>query len=342
MYPSGLRLLVLGGTDFLGRHVTDAALARGFTVTLFNRGRTNPDLFPKAEKLRGDRAGRLEALRGRSWDTVVDTSGYLPDQVAGSGGLLRGRVGHYTFVSTISVYADVTRPGTDETSPVHAPAAADVRLVTGETYGPLKVACERAAEEAMPGQVLTVRAGLLVGPHDNVPRLRYWLRRAARGGRMLAPGGPERPVQIIDARDVAEWVLLMAERGGTGVFNVTGAPGRLDFGELLASCGAATGTGIEPVWADDAVLQEEGVPPWDGLPYWVPAPAIGMMQVAVERARSSGLSFRSIEATARDTWTWLRELPPEEPPLRRTLDGLEITCGVSAETEERILRRLSG
>ena len=176
--------------------MTEAALARGFAVTLFNRGRTNPDLFPEAEKLRGDRNGKLEALRGRSWDVAVDTSGYVPDQVTTSARLLQGRVGHYTFISTISVYADLTRPGTDESSPVHAPAAASVRRVTGETYGPLKVACERAVNQELPGQALTVRAGLLVGPHDNVPRLMYWLRRAARGGRVLAPGGPERPVQV--------------------------------------------------------------------------------------------------------------------------------------------------
>jgi 2'-hydroxyisoflavone reductase len=336
-----LRLLVLGGTDFLGRHVTAAALARGFGVTLFNRGRTNPDLFPEAERLRGDRDGKLDALCGRSWDAVVDTSGYLPDHVAASARLLRGRVGHYTFISSISVYADLARPGTDETSLVHPPAAASERRVTGETYGPLKVACERAAEEELPGQVLTVRAGLLVGPHDNVPRLMYWLRRVARGGRLLAPGGPERAVQVIDARDVAEWALRMAERQGTGVYNVTGEPGGLTFGDLVGSCSIAAGTAIETVWAEDAVLQEEGVTPFDGLPYWVPAPAIGMMQVAIDRARSRDLRWRPFESTALDTWSWLREQPLEEPPLRRSLDGIEIMCGLSAEAEARILRRLA-
>ena len=337
-----MRLLVLGGTNFLGRHVAEAALARGFAVTLFNRGRTNPDLFPEAEKLRGDRHGNLEALRGRSWDAVVDTSGYLPDEVAASARLLGGRVGHYTFISTISVYADLARPGTDESSAVHAPAAASVRRVTGETYGPLKVACERAVEQEQSERALIVRAGLLVGPHDNVPRLRYWLRRAARGGRVLAPGAPERPVQVIDARDVAEWVLRMAEERAAGVFNVTGEPAALTLGDLLGSCAVAAGTQIETVWAEDAVLQEEGVPPFDGLPYWVPVPAIGMMQVAIERARRRDLRWRPFASTARDTWAWLREQPPEEPPLRRALDGVEITCGISAQQEERNLRRLAG
>lgn len=336
-----MRLLVLGGTDFLGRHVTEAALARGLRVTLFNRGRTNPDLFPEAEKLRGDRDGNLDALRGRSWDAVVDTCGYLPDQLAASARLLHGQVGHYTFVSSLSVYADPTRPGTDESAALHAPAAAAVRQVTGESYGPLKVACERVVEQALPGQTLTVRAGLLVGPHDNVPRLMYWLRRVARGGKLLAPGAPERPVQLIDARDVAEWVLLMAQQRGTGVFNVTGEPAGLTFGALLERCRTVTCARADFAWADDAVLQEEGVQPFDGLPYWVPPPASGVMQVAMRQAQSRGLSCRPFESTVRDTWAWLRELQPEEPPLSRSLGGIEITCGVSRATEERILRRLS-
>ena len=191
-------LLVLGGTRFLGRHLVEAALERGHRVTLFNRGKSNPGLFPRAEELVGDRGGDLSALEGRRWDAAVDASGYLPRDVRASAGMLSGSVGHYTFVSSISVYEDFGRLGMDEDAPVLAPPDPEPEVPDPELYGGLKVGCERAAERAMPGRALIVRPGMIVGPHDYTDRFPYWRRRVAEGGEVLAPGDPDRPIQIIE------------------------------------------------------------------------------------------------------------------------------------------------
>ena len=188
-----MRLLILGGTLFLGRHLVDAARARGHEVTLFNRGATAPELFPDLEQLRGDRDGRLDALRGRRWHAVIDPSGYVPRVVRASAELLRDAVAHYTFISSISVYADNTRPGTTEDDPVAPMPSGAQEVLSGPTYGPMKALCERVVEEYFPGRALHVRAGLIYGPHDATDRTGYWPRRAARGGEALAPGEPERP-----------------------------------------------------------------------------------------------------------------------------------------------------
>jgi 2'-hydroxyisoflavone reductase len=336
-----VRLLVLGGSDFLGRHVTAAALARGVEVTLFNRGRTNPDLFPQAEKLRGDRGGDLAPLRGRTWDAVVDTCGYFPAQVTASVERLAGAVDRYAFVSSISVYSGFAAPGMDETAPVHEPAPDTVGELSGATYGPLKVACERAVKRRFDGRALIPRLGLLMGPWDNVPRMCYWLWRVARGGSVLAPGAPDRPLQPIDARDAAEWILTALERGTAGTFNTTGAAGTTTLGDLLDACRATTGSDAQFVWASDADLMAAGVAPFDGLPYWLPEPAAPFMQVSVARARDAGLTSRPLAATVRDTWEWLRAEPDEEPPYTRALSGLPFVCGLSREREAEILRMLA-
>ena len=199
-----MKLLILGGTVFLGRHLVEAAQARGHQLTLFNRGQHNPELFAGVEKLRGDRSGDLSALRGRRWDAVIDTCGYIPRIVRASAELLADAVDHYTFVSSLSVYADTSRPGIDESAPVGQLADETVEDITGETYGPLKALCEQAAGRALPGRVLTVRPGLIVGPHDPTDRFTYWPVRVARGGALLAPGRPERRVAFVDVRDLAE------------------------------------------------------------------------------------------------------------------------------------------
>ena len=222
-----MKLLILGGTKFLGRHLVEEALARGHEVTLFNRGQLNPELFPEVEKLRGDRDGGLEALRGRRWDAVVDTSGFSPRVVRDSARLLADSVEHYTFVSSQSAYRDTSVPGVDENYPVgtitderlrEAEALKQSELTAApffwEIYGALKALCERAAEEEMPGRVLNVRAGLIVGPHDFSDRFTYWPRRVSEGGEVLAPGDPGRQVQFIDVRDLAAWILDMAEARG--------------------------------------------------------------------------------------------------------------------------------
>jgi nucleoside-diphosphate-sugar epimerase len=200
-----MRWLILGGTRFLGRHLAGMALARGDAVTLVHRGRQRENLFPQADHRIGDRTSELERLLGGpggpTWDAVIDTSAYFPRQVSSAARVLAGRVGHYTLVSTISVYGEIDTPGIDETAPTPAPAAPTVEEVTGDTYGPLKAACEQAAQAGFAGRTLVVRPGLIVGPHDPSGRFTWWLQRVQRGGELLAPGRPDDAVQFIDARD---------------------------------------------------------------------------------------------------------------------------------------------
>jgi 2'-hydroxyisoflavone reductase len=318
-----MRLLVLGGTQFLGRHLVDAALEAGDAVTLFNRGRTRPDLFAgRAERIEGDRDGGLGALEGGEWDAVVDTCGYVPRVVAASATALSGRCGHYTFVSSVSVYADVSRPGIDETAPVAQLRDPATEVIDGETYGGLKALCEEAAEGAMPGRVLTVRPGLIVGPWDPTDRFTYWPRRIAAGGDVLVPGGPERPVQLVDGRDLAAWILAAVRRGLTGTFNACGPAETTGMGELFDACVAASGSDARPCWTDERALIDAGVEPWSELPLWAgegadPADA-GFMQISSSRAIAEGLAFRPVGEIARDTLEWDREHPEfrSEAPLK--------------------------
>ena len=307
-----MRLLVLGGTKFLGRHVVEAALARGDEVTIFTRGQTNPELFPEVEKLRGDRDGDLGALAGRTWDAVIDPSCYVPRVARQSAELLRGAVGRYVFVSTVSVYGDFSEP-IDESTPVaelEDPAAEDVM----EHYGALKAACERVFDEVYGDRVTHVRAGLIVGPHDPTDRFTYWPRRFAEGGEVLAPGDPAAPVQFVDARDLAQWMLLLAERGPGGPMNATGPAERLTMGELFERIrGDAT-----LHWVDDQTLLDEGVGPWMELPLWMPGPEwAGLLQVDISRALAAGLRFRPVEQTADDTLAWALAAGEQRETLSR-------------------------
>ena len=301
-----MRILILGGTVFLGRHLVEAALARADQVTLFNRGRTNPELFPDVEHLRGDREGDLRALRGRSWDVVIDPSARIPRWVRMTGELLADAVEHYTFISSGSVYADTSRPGYDESTRVHTLDDETVEeIADAETYGALKVLCERTADGLMPGRVLSVRAGLIVGPHDPTGRLTYWAHRVARGGDVLAPGPREQPVQLIHARDLADWILDMAEGRRAGVFNVTGPAEPLTLEELLDACIDATESVARLVWVDEGFLVDRGVQPWSELPLWL-APGrnpgdAGFLGMDVSRALAAGLRFRPLGETIRDT-----------------------------------------
>ncbi|HYE14573.1 MAG TPA: NAD-dependent epimerase/dehydratase family protein, partial [Pyrinomonadaceae bacterium] len=245
-----MRLLILGGTKFLGRHLVDAALGRGARVTIFNRGRHDPGPFPQVEWLRGDRDGGLDSLRGREWDAAVDTSGYVPRVVGASAELLAGSVGLYVFVSSISVYGDFSRP-VDEDSPTATMPDETVEEITGETYGPLKALSERAAERSMPGRTLVIRPGLIVGPHDPTVRFSYWTARVARGGEVLAPGRPGKQVQFIDARDLSDWIVRVAEERRTGVFNATGPERKLTMGEFLEECRAVSGSDASFTWVGE-------------------------------------------------------------------------------------------
>lgn len=325
-----MKLLILGGTVFLGRQLVEAALDHGHEVTLFNRGQHNPELFPEVEKLRGDRDGDLSALRGRRWDAVIDTSGYIPRAVGQSARMLADAVEHYTFISSISVYARLDAPGLDETTPVATLDDPHVEEVTGETYGALKALCEQAAEEAMPGRVLVLRPGLIVGPHDPTDRCSYWVARVARGGEVLAPGLPEQQIQVIDACDLAEWNLRMVEAQQTGLFNATGPDGVLTMGDFLNTCKAVTHSDAPFTWADEAFLLEQGVAPWQELPLWMPGSAEdvrGILQVSIARATAAGLRFRPLAGTVRDTWAWLNERPADH----------EWRAGLAPEREAAVL-----
>lgn len=320
-------LLILGGTRFLGRHLVEAALERGHRVTLFNRGESNPGLFPEVEELRGERGGDLSALRGRSWDAAIDTSGYLPRDVRASAGLLSDTVGHYAFVSSISVYEDFGRTGMDEDAPVLAPPDPEPEGLDWDLYGGLKVGCERAVEAAMPGRALVVRPGMIVGPHDYTDRFPYWRRRVAEGGEVLAPGDPEQQVQLIDARDLAAWVLRMAEEGRTGVYNATGPEYRLTTRGMLEGIRAATGSDAQFVWASEKFFLDAGVKPWEEMPLWVPKEMAGILSVNVGRAVGAGLAFRPLGETVRDV-----------PGPEAGSTDVEIAAGISPEREEELLR----
>lgn len=334
------RLLILGGTAFLGPEIVGAAKQRGWTITLFNRGKTHPEFFPELEKLRGDRKNDLKSLEGRDWDYCVDTSGYVPRHVRDSATLLRDHVKQYVFISTISVYGEsVPKIGTDENDPTGAlPEGTDptTEAVSGATYGPLKALCEKAAEDSMPGRVTNIRPGLIVGPNDPTDRFTYWPVRVAKGGDVLCPGTPNDPVQVIDVRDLAEWTVQCLERGLVGVYNATGPEGGMPIGQMLEACKHAAGPSCDAkfLWGDAKFLEEQKVGPWQDMPTWVPPDGemAGFSRIAVGKAIAAGLKFRPIEDTARDTLAWWRTLPAERQA--------KLKAGISAEREAAALAAL--
>jgi len=322
-----MTLLILGGTVFLGRHLVEAAFAHGHRVTLFNRGQHNPDLFPDVEKLRGDRHGGLDALGDRRWDAVIDTCGYVPRLVRASAERLADATDHYTFISSISVY---TGPATDESAPVGRLADAAVEQINGETYGPLKALCEAAAEHAMPGLVLNVRAGLIVGPYDPTDRFTYWPARVARGGEILAPGRPGRRVQFIDVRDLAEWIVRAAGRRVVGTFNVTGPQAPLTMAQVLDACARATDHAARYTWVDDDFLLGAAVTPWTQLPLWNPethTAAAVVSSVSSDRAITTGLTYRPLSSTISATLEWHATRPA----------GLSWRAGLTPAREQELL-----
>jgi 2'-hydroxyisoflavone reductase len=323
-------LLILGGTRFLGRYLVEAALGGDHRVTLFNRGLSEPDLFPEVETIKGDRDGDLSALRGRRWDAVIDTCGYVPRVVRASAGLLADAVDHYTFVSSISVYPDNMGPGAEEDAPVEELEDPTVEEITGETYGGLKALCERAAEEEMPGRILNVRPGLISGPHDPTDRFTYWPRRVAAGGEVLAPDRPELRVQFIDVRDLAGWMVKMSAEQQTGTYNATGPAYELRMGKLLEEC-EAVGGDAKIVWVSEEFLEENGVEPFTELPLWVPREYAGMLAVDCGKAIAAGLTFRPVSETIRDVLEW--DTNRAEPDL---------AAGLEPEKERELLSAWHG
>lgn len=307
-----LKILILGGTAFLGPHFVKAAMAKGHELTLFNRGKTNPKLFADLEQLRGDRnKGELEPLKGRQWDAVVDTSGYVPGHVDAVAKLLADKVAHYQFISTISVY------GSFDKRPEVVNEEAPVTTVTDEVnagiktiresfkhYGAMKARCEAAAETAMPGRVSNIRPGLIVGPLDTSDRFTWWPVRIDRGGEVMAPGDRDGHSQFIDARDLANWMLLCLEENVTGVHNAVGFAGRTSMSDVLGACKCATNNDVKLTWASEEFLQENRVRPYSQMPLWIPRG--GRRMVLNAKAMSKGLSFRAIADTIRDTLEWAK------------------------------------
>lgn len=318
-----MRLLVLGGTRFLGRAVVDTALAAGWQVTTLTRGVSGPP--PDGVDARtGDRTtpGGLAELAAGEWDVCIDTSGFVPRDVRRGARALAGRVGHYVFVSTVNVHPawpdEPVAPG----AAVHD-CPADAGPDDGD-YGFLKAGCERAVVESFPGAATQVRSGLLIGPADNTSRLSWWLARTARGDDVLAPGRPDQTVQLVDVRDMAAWMLRCGRERISGAFAVTAPAGRQTFGGMLDACVAVTGSGATLRWVDDAALSAAGVEPWTELPLWLPAPkADAAWAVDVSAAVASGLTIRALADSVADTWEWMRRHPTPTAGNARSADGID-------------------
>jgi len=331
---SGKKLLILGGTRFLGPALVAGAKARGFEITLFNRGKTAPDMFPELELILGDRdKGELDGLRGRSWDMVVDTSGYVPGQVRAVAELLRGNIGFYAFISTVSVYADqsATVVGEDTAvttvDPEVVAKARTIRQASRANYGGMKALCEIAAENALPGQVANIRPGLIVGPRDNSDRFTYWPVRISKGGEVLSPGDPDREVQFIDVRDLAAWTIDLCDRKQSGVFNAVGFDGRISIQELLHGCKIVLGADdCQFTWIKDQFLSEQGVRPYVEMPLYLPHGIRGHFDVS--KAIAQGLTTRPVAETIRATFDWHQ---------RERRDHVWRRAGMRAEREQEVL-----
>ena len=320
-----MKILIIGGTIFLGRALVDAALHRGHRVTLFNRGISKPDAYSDIESIRGDRETDLDRLRGGAWDAVIDTCGYRPRPVRLSTAALRQVVDHYTFISTLSVYPVAGEANRDETASLLPLADDAIDEVTGESYGPLKVGCEAAVLEAFPRSALVIRAGLIVGPHDQTNRFTYWVTRAARGGDAIAPPAPQ-PLQFIDARDLADFVLARIEARTAGVYNVTGPAARMTFGEFLPLVQTALGRQVRFHHVSDDFLRRHDVEEFMGLPLWINREsAESFMTFKIERALAAGLKFRPLAQTVRDTCEWARATPNDAPKQADLSTELETT-----------------
>lgn len=309
-----MKILILGGKRFLGRAIVEAVLRAGHTPTLFNRGKTNPELFPNIKNLIGDRDTNLEALKRRKWDAIIDTSGYLPRVVKKSALALSGKCEQYVFISTISVYRDYLQPDIDESYPLAQLADPDDEDYTGDSYGPLKALCEYEIQQNFDGKVLVIRPGVIVGPQDPTDRFTYWPHRVAQGGRMIAPSPPSASLQFIDVRDLAEFIVRMVEKNAAGAYNAVGPRTPATFGSLLVACREAALTDAEFVWMEDDFLLREAVQPWTDLPLWVPAsdPSFaGFYNINNSRAVKAGLTFRSLSQTVSDTLAWIKTWPPD-------------------------------
>jgi 2'-hydroxyisoflavone reductase len=325
-----MNILVIGGTRFVGRWFVESALARGHKLTLFNRG-SKSGLFPGVEEVHGDREQDLNALADGRWDAVLDTCGYAPNVVQRSAQFLQGRAGQYTFVSSLSAYANFGISNQDEHAALAVmPEGERTDVYNPEYYGPLKVLCEQAADAAFPGRALIVRPGYIIGPCDPTGRFTYWPRRISEGGEVLAPGSPSQALQVVDARDLGDWMVRAIENQLTGAYNATSPNGALTLGDALEACCQASKSGAKLTWVPEDFLRAHQVKPWQDLPFWQPdydQEDAGQFHFEVSKAVEAGLNFRPITETVTDLLAW-----------DRTPDGqLARQSGMSREREEEIL-----
>jgi 2'-hydroxyisoflavone reductase len=331
-----MKILILGGTRFIGLHMTALALERGHTLTFFNRGKTKTDRYPDVERIKGDRDGQIDGLKNRAWDVVIDNSGYVPRHVRASAELLAPNVKQYVFVSSISVYPNFSAPR-DENSPVGKLADETVEKVDGETYGPLKALCEKEVAKALPGRTTVIRPGLIVGPDDNTDRFTYWPARAARGGEFIAPGAPADAFQIIDVRDLAAFTLKAVEERVMGTYNLVSNVNEFKFGELTDASIAAANKQAKPAsppsatWLPAEFLEEQKVEPWGEMPVWLPAKGdeAAFAGTSNRAALAQGLKISPLKRTVDDTLAWHLTRPEEE----RT----KLKAGIAADKEATVL-----
>ena len=344
-----MKLLVLGGSSFLGRHCVASALSNGHEVTLFNRNKTNSGIFPEVERLIGDRDGKLDALLGRTWDAVIDVNGYLPRIVRDSSKLLQENVDHYLYISSGSVY-DLSAPiqSIDEKSPLVATEDINTEIFLGPAYGGLKLLCEKVVTEYFPDRSTILRPGLIAGPHDNTDRITYWVDRIARGGEVLVPVKPNDPIQFIDARDIAEFAMLMIENKISGTFNTSGEI--LTWREWLSLCQMTSGSEIKCTWVDDSKFVQNHL----GSPYrpfgTFPLLTSDIFKFNSDKASAAGMKCRPAIKTAQDILAWqgTRKMSDKECPTQNFMSLIDAglkdldtywMCGITAQHEKSLLRQ---
>ncbi len=338
LFPPGgkkLNILILGGTRFLGPHTVQAALDRGHKMTLFNRGKSGPDMFPGCKQLIGDRYEDMSALKNGEWDAVIDTFAYVPHVIEETIKILKGNVGQYVLISSVSAYKDYKKVGLDETYPVATISDEEIakakthRDITGENYGALKALCEQKAEEMMPGQVANIRPGLIVGPLDPSDRFTYWPVRVDRGGEVLCPVSPKELTQIIHAGDLGEFIIKCIEDKTNGIFNAISKP--IEMGKVLQACKRVSKSDAKFTWVDLEFLNEHEVAGWSELPAWAPAEGdhLAFSQVSVEKAFSAGLKMRPLEQTVKETLEWFKKEPAERQA--------QLRAGIDPEKEKKVL-----
>jgi 2'-hydroxyisoflavone reductase len=327
-----MKILIIGGTRFLGRHLVNAARVRRHEVTLFNRGKTNPDLFRKVKTISGDRETDLNQLSGK-WDAVIDTCGYFPRIVNLSAQALKDKIEKYVFISSVSVYESFAKIGINESDQVAKLQDESIEEITGETYGALKALCEKTVQDVYGLDSLIIRPGLIVGAHDPTDRFTYWVKRVAQGGEILAPESPNALTQIIDVRDLADFILDLIENDVSGVFNATGPDTPLSFGMLLDTCKLISSSDAKFKWANVDFLEKNNVAPWSDLPAWLPSTVedAGFMHVDFSKAVKAGLKFSALEDTVKNILEWINEFPSD----------YEMKAGLSKDRELELLRLLS-